>query len=483
MPEGNELNLDDLGNLTEPEVAKAVLKEIKTFGDNTKKNYEELRKNHEQLKATMDEYLKTGDPLAMARVKKLSEDITIRQQDLDAKMVKQQKESTERLDGIEVALKRPGRGGNFGADDEKVMQEAKDFKIASISASRKSDTGVSFEEVEEMESKKIISVEEYKAYKKAFEAYVRKYGGARDRVMPDHHMKALQVGIDPDGGLTVPTAMSNRITQIVYETDPIRQLASVEAITTGKLEWMAEWDEAGFEWEGETAGETTIPGETATPGWQKRAISVHTMAARPRATQTLLEDSGVNIESWLANKVADRFARGEAAAFVTGNGVGRPRGFLTYANGTAFGTVERINMGAATALTADGFVQVKYHLKEYFLERGTWLMNRTTVMAAMLLKNGAGDYIWKPSMLAADPSSSILGLPVRMSTTMPAVGAGALSVALADWKAAYLIVDRLGITVQRDPYTVKPFIEFYTRKRVGGDVDNWEAIKIGVVAV
>ena len=108
-------------------------------------------------------------------------------------------------------------------------------------------------------------------------------------------------------------------------------------------------------------------------------------------------------------------------------------------------------------------------------------MNRTTVLAAMLLKNGAGDYIWKPSMMASDPSSSILGLPVRMSTTMPVVAANALAVALADWKAAYLIVDRLGITVQRDPYTVKPFVEFYTRKRVGGDVDNWEAIKIGTI--
>jgi HK97 family phage major capsid protein len=141
-------------------------------------------------------------------------------------------------------------------------------------------------------------------------------------------------------------------------------------------------------------------------------------------------------------------------------------------------------MGAAAALTADGFINIKFHLKEAFLDRGTWLMNRTTVLAALLLKDGQGNYIWSPGILGqGDVRGNIVGLPIRMSTTMPAVSANALAVALADWKAAYLILDRLGITVQRDPYTVKPFVEFYTRKRVGGDVDNWEAIKIGVIHV
>jgi HK97 family phage major capsid protein len=471
------MEIDDIGGMTEPEVAKAVIKEIKALGDNHKKNYEELRKNYEELKSTVDSNSK--DVLTTEKLKKFGEDITIRQQALDERFVKQQKEDTERLDQIEVALKRPGN--NIQTNDA-LTKEAKEFKIASLAVHRKNDVGVSFEEIEKLE-KEGVNVDEYAQYKKAFESYVRKYGGSRDRIMPDIHQKALQVGIDPDGGVTVPVAVSNRITQIIYETDPIRQLASTENITTGRLEWMAEWDQAGFAWEGETLGETTITGETGTPGWQKRGINVNTMSARPRATQTLLEDSGINIESWLANKVADRFARGEAAAFVSGTGIGQPRGFLTYANGTGFGQIEQVNMGAAAALTADGFVNIKYHLKEYFLERGTWLMNRTTVLAAMLLKNGAGDYIWKPSMMASDPSSSILGLPVRMSTTMPVVAANALSVALADWKAAYLIVDRLGITVQRDPYTVKPFVEFYTRKRVGGDVDNWESIKIGVIHV
>ena len=113
---------------------------------------------------------------------------------------------------------------------------------------------------------------------------------------------------------------------------------------------------------------------------------------------------------------------------------------------------------------------------------GEWMMERTTLRDAMLLKDGNGNYIWKPAMIASDPSSTILSLPVRMATDMPVVATNALSVALADWRETYMVVDRLGITVQRDPYTKKPMVEYYFRKRVGGDVINYQSIKIGKVA-
>lgn len=472
------INIKELGSLTEPEVAKAVVDEVNAFGDNIKGIYEEMRKNYEELKHVVDDIPK--DTLALEKFKKLGEDITTRQTALDKEYAKNKEDFTKRMDSIEVAMKRP-RGSVPGSEGEVEEKEAQQFLINNLSVHRKSDEGVSFEEVRKLLNEK--SINEYKEYKSAFEAYCRKYGGNRDVMIDPAYVKALQVGIDPDGGITVPVAFSNRMSEIIYESDPVRQLASVESITTGKMEWMAEWDEAGYAWEGETHGETGIIGETSTPTWKKRAISVHTLSARPRATQTLLEDSGINVEQWLSRKVADKFSRAEAAAFVTGNGIGKPKGFLTYANGTTFGTIEQVAMGAAAALTADGFVKIKYAMKEFFIERGTWLMNRSTVLAALLLKDGQGNYIWNPGMLQGGNNvATILGLPVRMSTTMPAVAANALSVVLADWKAAYLIVDRMGITVQRDPYTVKPFVEFYTRKRVGGDVDNWEAIKIGKIS-
>jgi HK97 family phage major capsid protein len=474
------LKIDELGKLTEPEVAQAVVDEVNALGDNTKKIYESLRKDYEEIKLTIDKY--SEDTLEVEKFHKLGESITIKQQDLDKKFAEYEKKNTERMDAIEVALKRPGRSSGIGADDDKIAKEAKEFYINALSVRRKSNEGVSFEEIQEIAIDKAI--EDYNLYKKAFEGWARKYGGNRDTlIQPMEEIKALQVGVDPDGGVTVPVAMSNRMTEIIYESDPVRQLASVESITTGKMEWMAEWDEAGYAWEGEVHGETGIASETSTPTWKKRSISVHTLEARPRATQTLLEDSGINVEQWLAKKIADKFSRGEAAAFVTGNGIGKPKGFLTYSNGTTFGTVEQVAMGLTDALTADGFLSIKYAMKEYYIERGTWLMNRSTVLAALKLKYGDGSYIWNPGQFGSgNTTGNILGLPVRMSTTMPEIAANALAVVLADWKAAYLIVDRLGITVQRDPFTVKPFVEFYTRKRVGGDVDNWEAIKIGKIS-
>lgn len=468
----------DVKQFSEPEVVQAVVDEIKSLGENTTKNYDVLRRNYEELKKTVDEQGKNPDTLVESKFQKLSQDITVRQEALDDTMKKNAEQVQERMNAIEVAMKRSPRGEDKDGEQE-FIKEAKAFELLRLASQRKNDVGVNFEEVEEMK----FEVDTYKNFCKSFDAWARKYGGSRDRIMPEAHIKALQVGIDPDGGVTVPVAMSNRITRRIFEDDPIRQLAAVESITTGSMEWMVEYDEAGAGWEGETITETTIGEETATPGWKKRKIAVHTEYARARATQQLLEDSGINVEQWLANKIAEKLMRQEGAAFVNGDGIGKPRGFLTYDDGTAWGQIQQVAMGAAAALTADGFIDIKYSLKDVYHSRAlTWLMNRTTVAAAMKLKDGNGNYIWKPSLLATDPTSTILNHPVRMSTTMPEVAAGTLSVAIADWREAYLIVDRLGITVQRDPYTVKPFIEFYTRKRLGGDVNNFEAIKLGKIS-
>lgn len=459
----------DLENTAEPGVVKEVVKEINKIGANTKKLFDGMRSDYEKLKSTIDNY-PSDDPLTEEKITKLTEDISTKQTALDKKNEEMQVKLNERIDSVEVALQRMPSGG---ASQEDLFKYAKDFQINAAAVLNK-NKGISFEDVKDEN----VDSKAYQEYCKAFDAWLRKYGGSREYVLNPDQIKALSVGVDPDGGYTVTPAMSSRIIERVRESDPIRQLASIESITTDAIEFMVDRDEAGWGWE----TETSAGAETDTPRWERKRISVHIMYAKPRATQQLLEDSGINAERWLADKVAERFSRGEAASFVTGDGIGKPRGFLTYPSGTSYGQVEQVNMGAAAALTADGFTDVKYAMTEYYLERGTWLMNRTTVQAAMKLKDGQGNYLWKPSMIASDPTSAILNLPVRMSTTMPTVAANALSVVLADWKESYLIVDRLGITVQRDPYTVKPFIEFYTRKRVGGDLVNYESMKIGKIA-
>jgi HK97 family phage major capsid protein len=407
----------------------------------------------------------------------LTEDITTRQESIDSQFAAKEeaeKKLIDRMDKIEVAMKRVSTPDS--AIDQKEMadqkKEAKQFLIEVMAVKDKIGTkGASYDRVENLD----VDVKQFSEYKQSFERFLRK----DERLITPENLKALSVGSDPDGGYTVTPAISNRIFTRLFEGDPIRQLASNETISTGALEWDVDWGQAGFGWE----GETETGAETDTPQWFKKRIPVYTMYAKPRASQTLLEDSGINIENWLADKVASRFLRGESATFVTGNSAAQPRGFLTYADGVNYGQIERTNMGAAAALTADGFADVKYSLIEEYLSRGTWLMNRLTVADAMKLKDGSGAYIWKPGLSDDPAGSTILGLPVRMATTMPVVAANALSVAIADWTEAYMIVDRLGVTIQRDPYTAKPMVEFYTRKRVGGDVANFQAIKIGVVAV
>lgn len=464
-----------------PEVVKMVLKEIDRNDDKHKKNYEELNKEFHEFQTLMKEKKVDVDPLIKEHVKKLGEAITTRQTEIDTDYAnakeeqKAQREEYEsklikRVDGLELALKRPGGmyGDDTNADAIKLVSQFQQNCMA-----MKAD-GAKWYAIQEP------NVDEYKAYDNVMNAFLRSINSP-DTLTSDQH-KQLSVGADPEGGYTVMPAMSNRIITRIYEMDPIRQMAAVESISTGAIEWRVDWGQAGFGWEGETeTGE-----ETTTPPWKVKRIPVHVLYAKPKATQVLLEDSGINIENWLADHVGSRFGRAEGAAFVDGDGIGKPRGFLTWPDVTTAGTpewgkVERVNMGNATALTADGFKDVKYSLTEFYLNRGTWLMNRLTVAAALKLKDGNGQYLWQPGMQAGQPAM-LDGLPLRMSTTMPQVAADALSVCLADWSEFYMIVDRLGITIQRDPYTAKPFVEFYTRKRVGGDVINYEAGRIGVVA-
>jgi len=454
---------------------KAIQAEIGKLGNDSKAIYEGLRKNVEEFRSTLEGKNKE-DVLLKEKVDKLVTDVSLRQEALDKKFDEANKKANERLDAAEVAFKRSPRSNS--PDNEKAIKDAIDFQISCAINKSKKEYGLQIEDMERINANP--DVEKFQNYQKVFNKFLRRTGGSKDAVLEPDESKTLSVGVDPDGGYTVTPQMASTIITTIRESDPIRQLASVESISTDSIEWLVDVDQMGAGWETETGAGAV----TTTADFRKKMIFAHTMYAKVRATQKLLEDSSLNIENWIANKTGDRFGRLEGAAFVTGTGVGQPRGFLTYANGTAWGQVEQVVMGAAAALTADGFIDVKYHLLEAYIERANaWLMCRSTLAAAMKLKDGSGEYIWKPSLIALDPASSILGIPVKMSATMPVIAANALSVALADWKAAYTIVDRLGITVQRDPYTQKPFVEFYTRKRVGGDIINYDAIKIGIISV
>jgi HK97 family phage major capsid protein len=225
--------------------------------------------------------------------------------------------------------------------------------------------------------------------------------------------------------------------------------------------------------------ETTVrSAETTSATIGRNSIDTFEMYAQPQATQKLIDDSSIDIEQWIAEKVADKMARLEATAFISGDGTTKPKGILTYAAGTTFGQVQQLTTGASGAITADSLVQLYFSLKDEYARRASFLMHRTTVQAVRLLKEATtNQYLWQPGLSAGTPDT-LLGVPVALAADMPTPAANSLSVAVGDFKRAYLIVDRVGIRTLRDPFTAKPFVKFYTTKRVGGKVVNTDAIKL-----
>jgi len=313
------------------------------------------------------------------------------------------------------------------------------------------------------------------AYKAAFDRFLRK----GEEIMSVDERKALSVGTDPDGGYVVNPDLSGRIVMKVFESSPMRAYASIQVISSDALEGLFDLDEAASGW----VGETDSRGDTNTPVLGKWRIPAHELYAKPKATQKLLDDASINMEAWLASKVGEKFARDESNAFVVGNGSNKPRGFLTYADGTTLpGTIEQFPTGVSGALAAapdggDALINALYGLKQQYRANATWFMNRATTKLVRKAKDDDGAYIWSPGIQAGQPAT-LLGYPIAAFEDMPDPAASSLSIAVGDMREAYQIVDRLGIRTLRDPYSAKPYVEFYTTKRVGGDVVNFEAIKL-----
>ena len=315
---------------------------------------------------------------------------------------------------------------------------------------------------------------------KAFNAFLRK---GVDGELLALERKAMTVGSDPEGGYMVPADLSGRIATRLRDFTPLRQLASVIEISSDALEMLSDRNEAEASWVSETASRA----ETTTPALGKVRIPVHEIAAQPKVSQKLLDDAAINVEEYLGQKVADRMARREADAFINGDGVSRPRGLLSYTTSTAdddtrsWGQLQYVASGLAGGFAstnpADKLLDLVYKLKAAHLPKASWLMPRSVSAAIRKLKGGDGNYIWQVSLQGGQPPT-LLGFPVFFAEDMPALAANSLSLAFGDFGEGYTIVDRTGIRMLRDPYTDKPNVKFYTTKRVGGDVVNFDAIKL-----
>jgi HK97 family phage major capsid protein len=315
-------------------------------------------------------------------------------------------------------------------------------------------------------------------HKAAFDAYVRTGDAAGLR---DLEAKALSIGSDPDGGYLVTEELENRVNRGVRNVSPIRAIAQVRRVSGSVYKKPFSITGAGAGWIAETAARP----ETATPTLAELAFPTMELYAMPAATSALLDDAAVDIDEWIADEVRDSFATQEGTAFVTGNGTARPKGFLDYtkvANASwSWGNIGYITTGAAGAFPAtdpgDRLIDLAYTVKSGYRGNGTFLFNRATQAAIRKMKDGDGNYLWQPAAKAGD-ASTLMGFPVAESEDMPDIATDSYSVAFGDFRRGYLIVDRAGIRILRDPYSSKPYVLFYTTKRVGGGVQDFDAIKL-----
>lgn len=324
-----------------------------------------------------------------------------------------------------------------------------------------------------------VSADQYAQYKSAFFSLVRH--GDIERLSADER-KALSAGSDPDGGYLLPAPTVGRMVKKVHEQSTMRQLANVLSISTDALEGIVDNDEADAGWVSEMGARN----DTDTPQAGKYRIEAHEMYAQPKVTQKLIDDAATDVEAWLADKVADKFARVEGTAFWNGNGVGQPRGLAAYTTAAtgdgsrAWGTFEHIKTGADGAFhttKADPLQDLLGAFKDQYLQGATFAMRREVRTLIRKMKEATSDrYLWEPSLQAGQPDR-LLGYPVRIDQYMPSLAKDSLSLAFGDFREAYTIVDRIGVRTLRDPYTAKPYIRFYSTKRTGGGAVNFEAVK------
>jgi len=292
--------------------------------------------------------------------------------------------------------------------------------------------------------------------------------------------KSLNAGNDAEGGYLAPEPTERVIAAAVRDISPIRQIASVREIGATSFKKPVSLGGGVAGWVGETGGRV----ETASPALSSIDFPTMELYAMPAASQTLLDDAVVDIEQWLADEVQGEFAAQETDAFVNGDGVNRPRGFLSYAktaeavrSGNEIGFIATgAAAGFAATNPADTLLDLIYAPKQAFRANGRFVMNRKTLSAVRKFKDADGNYLWQPALAAGAPST-LFGYPVTEAEDMPDIGAGAFPIAFGDFNRGYLIVDRQGVRILRDPYSAKPYVLFYTTKRVGGGVQNFDAIK------
>jgi HK97 family phage major capsid protein len=315
-------------------------------------------------------------------------------------------------------------------------------------------------------------------HKEAFEAYVRR---GDERALQAIDQKAMSYGSGPDGGYLVPEETETEIGKRLASLSPIRSIASVRQVSTAVLKKPFSLTGPATGWVAETAARP----QTNTATLSELSFPAMELYAMPAATASLLEDSAVDLDQWIASEVEAAFAEQEGLAFVSGNGANKPKGFLDYdtvADGSwTWGNLGYVATGVDGALPAsdpsDVLIDLIYALRAGYRQNASFVMNRKVQASIRKLKDADGNYLWQPPA-APGSRAMLMGFPVVEAEDMPDAATDATPIAFGDFGRGYLVVDRTGVRVLRDPYSAKPYVLFYTTKRVGGGVQDFNAIKL-----
>ncbi len=314
-------------------------------------------------------------------------------------------------------------------------------------------------------------------HKRAFDSYVRK-GEAHGLAALEE--KAMSVASGTDGGYLVPSQTEAEIARLLSRASPMRAIADVRQSSTTLYKKPFATGGAATGWIGEAAARP----QTGSPTLAELQFPAMELYAMPAATQALLDDSIVNLDEWLAREVETVFAEQETDAFINGDGISKPKGFLNYTkvaqSAWAWGSTGYVATGVAGGFAVtnptDKMVDLIYAVKAGYRQNARWILNRTTQAQIRKFKDAQGNYLWQPAA-TPDGNASLLSFPVVESEYMPDIATDSHAVAFGDFKRGYLIVDRVGVRVLRDPYSTKPYVLFYTTKRVGGGIQDFDAIK------
>ncbi|MEM8786760.1 MAG: phage major capsid protein [Pseudomonadota bacterium] len=315
-------------------------------------------------------------------------------------------------------------------------------------------------------------------HKKAFAAYLR--SGDDDGLRHlDTEEKALNTA--GDGGFLVDPQTADTIQGVLRDASSVRAIANVVTVEATAYDVLVDHTDIGSGWASETAAQT----ETGTPQVDRISIPLHELSALPKASQRLLDDSAFDVEGWLATRIADKFARAEGGAFISGDGVDKPTGFLSYAavdNGAwAWGSLGYVPTGAVGDFSAtdpaDAIVDLVYSLGARYRANATFVMNSKTAGAVRKMKDADGRFLWTDGLAAGEPAR-LMGYRVLIAEDMPDIADDATAIAFGDFGAGYTVAERPDLRILRDPFSAKPHVLFYATKRVGGDVSDFAAIKL-----